>query len=74
MTDKQLLFEIRVCRQDCLRRSSNYAILAKSFRASGVMSTAVNYETLSRNFSAAAERLQFAVDFLTMAEAVHDAI
>lgn len=70
MTDKQLLFEIRSCREDCLRRASNYAILAKNFRASGVMSTAVDYETISRNFSAAAERLQFAAEFLTMAEGV----
>lgn len=70
MTDKQLLFVIRSCHQDCLRYASNYSILAKTFRASGVMSTAVNYETLSRNFSAAAERLQFAVEFLTMAEGV----
>lgn len=74
MTDKQLLIEIRSCRQNCLRRASDYAILAKTFRASGIMPTAVNYETISRNFSAAAERLQFAVEFLTMAEAVHDAI
>lgn len=68
MTDKQLLSEIRACREDCLRRASNYTILARSFRASGVMSTAVDYETFSHYFSAAAERLQYALEFLSMAE------
>lgn len=74
MTDEQLLSEICACREDCLRRASNYTILARSFCASGVMSTAADYETFSHYFSAAAERLQYALEFLTMAEAFHDAL
>ena len=74
MTDKQLLSKIRACREDCLLRASNYAILAKNFRASGVMSTADDYEIISRIFSAAAERLQYAFEFLSMVEGVSNVL
>lgn len=66
MTDKQMIFAIRDSRDTCLARSTSYAILANSFRASGVMTDAVTYESISRGFTAAAERLQCALDFIAL--------
>ena len=74
MTDKQLLSAITECRTNCLARSTNYATLAKSFRAAGVMSTAITYESISRSFIAAAERLQCAIEFLSMSEVLSNVL
>lgn len=74
MTDKQLLSAITDCRTNCLARSTNYATLAKSFRAAGAMSTAITYESISRSFTAAAERLRSAFEFLSMAEDISNVL